>query len=275
MGTYRDIISMKIRGADNIAVEALRHLLKFSKVHGFGNSFRKEMKKLLETRPTAVVLHNALEVLEENTNEKTITELIQRIEKDRIKVANFGQHLIKNGYVVHTHCNSSEALGIIKKAARKKKFTVVADETRPRLQGLITVRELAGLKNLKVILIVDSAAGFAMTGASYPKADIVLVGADALRKEGLVNKIGTYMLALAAKENKIPFYAAASTMKLDRRDKIEIEERPASEVCKKLPKGKITIRNPAFDITPWRFVSGIITEKGILSPQKLTKLLER
>jgi len=101
--------------------------------------------------------------------------------------------------------------------------------------------------------------------------DLVVVGSDAVRKNGVVNKVGTSLLALAAKENKKPFYVVASTIKFDRRKKFVVEERPGSEVYKKI-KG-IKIRNPAFDITDWKFVSAVVMEKGILKPEKVKRML--
>jgi ribose 1,5-bisphosphate isomerase len=166
-----------------------------------------------------------------------------------------------------THCHSGEALSVIKQAWRQgKRFSVIATETEPLEQGIKTAKELAKLK-IPVTLITDSAMGYFISDAN-----VVIVGTDALRKEGAVNKTGTSLLALAAKENKKPFYVVANTLKLDKRKKITIEERPAKEVYKKL-KG-VKIRNPAFDLTSWKFVKAVITEKGILKSKEILRLLK-
>jgi methylthioribose-1-phosphate isomerase len=104
-----------------------------------------------------------------------------------------------------------------------------------------------------------------------PRTDLVLVGADALRREGVVNKIGTYMLALTAVAHRKPFYVAASSFKLDRRKKFVIEERPTTEIYHRL-KG-VRIRNPAFDLTPWPLVKAVITDKGIFKPREIVRIL--
>lgn len=277
MSLENDIKSLKIQGASNIALYSLRYLKKFSQSKGFGESFDKEARKLENARPTAVVLHNCIEIIrkekKENRKEK-IDFLIRKIKEDEKKIGFHGKKLIKSGFQVHTHCHSSEALEIIKTASDSGKFTVIADETRPRMQGLKTARELSKIKNLKVVLIVDSAAGFASSGNMGKKDDIILVGADAIRKEGLVNKIGTYMLALSAMQNKIPFYVASTTLKIDRRKSIEIEMRDPREIHNKIgKKDNFTVKNPAFDITPWNLIAGIVTEKGIMKSRKVLQMI--
>jgi len=172
--------------------------------------------------------------------------------------------LIKKNYVIMTHCHSGEALRVIK-LGKKKKISVIATETEPREQGVKTVKELRDMK-IPVILIVDSAVGYFM-----PQVDCVILGSDAIRREGNVNKIGSYNIALAAWQHKKPYYVVADTLKLDKRRKFEIEERPAHEVYRKL-KG-VKIRNPAFDITPWKFITRIITEKGVMTPGNILRLL--
>jgi eIF-2B alpha/beta/delta-like uncharacterized protein len=156
---------------------------------------------------------------------------------------------------------------MMKKAREeKKKFEVIVTETRPLYQGEKTAHDLSQV-GIPVIYVDDSAPGFFIKNV-----DMVLMGVDAIRKEGIVNKIGSYMISVLSKENKVPVYFAGELMKLDKRNKIIIEERNPEEIIdpKKLPGVKI--ENPAFDITPWKYVTGIITEKGILKSEKILKL---
>ena len=189
------------------------------------------------------------------------------------KIARNGSRLIKNNYKIMTHCHSGEALSVIKQAWKDgKRISVIATETDPLEQGVLTAKELAKLK-IPVTLITDNAVGFFM-----PQVDCVLIGSDAMRVRGNVNKIGTSLLACAAKSNKKPFYVAANLFKLDKRKKFVIEERSAKEVYKELVRpGKlkgVKIRNPAFDLTDWKFITAVVTEKGILKPSRVVRMLK-
>jgi len=264
--------NIEIQGSINIALASLDYLKNYSKKYGFGKGFDAECKKILRARPTAVPVFNVISELKKEKNEKKIDEIIEKIKFIEKKIPNIGEKIIKNGYVVHTHCHSSEVMAVIKEAAKKKKFTVVVDETRPKEQGIKTVKELSKIKNIKVILITDDAAGVALSPFIPPNDDVVIVGADCLRKEGVINKIGTYVLAVCAKENKVPFYVVASTLKLDKRKKFIIEKRPPSEIYRKI--GNVERLNYAFDITPWKYITGVITEKGIMKPNQILRMLK-
>lgn len=145
---------------------------------------------------------------------------------------------------------------------KSKIKNVIVTETRPKDQGVITAKQL--LKNkIKVSFIIDSAISDFIGGV-----DIVVVGADALRREGLVNKVGTHPLALVAKENKKPFYVITSSLTIDRRKKILMEHRPAAELHHSYLRGA-KIFNPAFDITPWKYVTAVVMEKGIMKPEAI------
>jgi ribose 1,5-bisphosphate isomerase len=268
----RDIKSVKVQGAKEIAIYALKFLKKFCKKNGFGLKFEVACYILEEARPTAVVLHNCLEILKKRKKMKTFDYLLNRLENSTKRLAKIGSKLIKNNFKIITHCHSGEALAVIKQAWKEgKKISVIATETDPLEQGVKTAKELSKLK-IPVTLITDNAAGFFMK-----EVDCAIVGADALRvfpPLGVVNKIGTLHLALAAKEFNKPFYVVANTLKIDRRKKFVIEERPAKEVYreilhKKEINKKIKIRNPAFDLTPYKFVTKIITEKGIKDPKEI------
>jgi translation initiation factor 2B subunit (eIF-2B alpha/beta/delta family) len=161
-------------------------------------------------------------------------------------------------------------MSLIKELAKQKKISVYACITEPLEQGLRTVKDLKKLK-IAVTLIGDNAAGLFMKDT-----DIVIVGADALRKEGVVNKIGTSLLAFAAHQNKKPFYVVANSWKIDKRKIFEIEERSPAEINKKLTyRIKDTIiRNPAFDITPWKFISYVVMENGMFRPSYILRKLK-
>jgi methylthioribose-1-phosphate isomerase len=192
-----------------------------------------------------------------------------------------GAELIRDGDTILHHCNTGAlatvdwgtALGVIFAAHEQgKKIHVLVDETRPRLQGaLLTAWELQQ-RGIPFDLIADNAAGhFMRTG----QVNIVLVGSDRTAANGdVANKIGTYKLAVVAKENGVPFYPVVPTSTIDlalaHGDLIPIEERDMDEVLTVLgqpiaPAG-ITARNPAFDVTPHRYVTGIVTEAGIVYP---------
>ncbi len=197
------------------------------------------------------------------------------------RMAAFGAELIRDGDTILHHCNTGAlatvdwgtALGVIRMAHEQgKRIHVLLDETRPRLQGArLSAWELKQL-GIPFEIIVDSAAGYFMRSG---RVNIVLVGSDRTAANGdVANKIGTYHLAVLAKENGIPFYPVVPTSTIDLSlksgDEIPIEERPADEV--RAPYGNplipddYPVRNPAFDVTPHRYVTGIITENGIAYP---------
>lgn len=198
-------------------------------------------------------------------------------EADR-RIGRFGADLIEHGFTVLTHCNAGAlatagygtALGVIKAAHEQgKRIQVFANETRPLLQGArLTAWELVEAQ-IPVTLITDSMAGYFM---SQGKIDCVIVGADRIAANGdVANKIGTYSVAVLAKENSVPFYVAAPTSTIDASLKsgaeIPIEERSPEEVTTlggmQVAAHGVGVANPAFDVTPHRYVTAIITEQGI------------
>jgi len=293
------IKKMVIRGAPAIGVAAAfgvaLGILKVKKKQDLRKEFRKIVLRLEKTRPTARNLFWAVEKMRKalrKAENLDLSELKERlveealaIEKKDIetnrKIGFFGKKLIRNKDSILTHCNAGElatagygtALGIIRAAYEEgKKIQIYVDETRPFLQGArLTCWELSRLR-IPFILITDNMAGWLM---QKKEISVVITGADRIARNGdTANKIGTYSLAVLANENKIPFYVAAplSTIDFDfaQGNEIPIEERAAQEVreingrCFTLPKVKV--RNPAFDVTPARFISAIITEKGIARP---------
>lgn len=260
--------SLEIQGAKEIAIESLKFLRSYAKKNGFGKDFDSVANKIEKTRPTAVVLHNCLEIVKKQRNVESISKLITKLNKATNEIAKRGSRLIKDGCCIMTHCHSGEASALIERAcAEGKRITVYVTETEPKHQGIKTALELSN-KGIQVFLIIDSAI------ESFIKnVDIVIVGSDAIRKEGVVNKIGTYPMAVVAKEHKKPFYVVGDTLKLDKRKKLIIEERPASEIYVEHMK-TLEVKNPAFDITPWRYIKRVITEKGILTPGNVLRMLK-
>ncbi len=298
-GCITAIREMAIRGAPAIGVAAAMGLalgsqsIKTEKYGTFKRRFLEMARQIKLARLTAANLRWAVEgmvkVVErmQGNNVEEIKEAIRKesqiiLERDieiNIKIGHNGLGLIPDGATILTHCNAGAlatagygtALGVIRAAYEAgKDIHVIADETRPLLQGMrLTAFELME-ENIPVTVIVDSAAGYLMRKKMI---DLVITGADRIASNGdTANKIGTYQLAVIAKENKIPFYVAAplSTFDLDLKngDLIPIEEREPGEVISFAghllgPEG-LDAFNPAFDITPARYISAIITEKGVL-----------
>jgi methylthioribose-1-phosphate isomerase len=295
------IKTMAIRGAPAIGIAAAMGLAlgALGITEKVFSSFYKELSVVCDTlkgsRPTAVNLRWALERMKrvcETNKEKGIEDIkgllvgeaLAILEEDieiNKKIGESGKDLISDGDTILTHCNAGAlatggygtALGVIRRAwEEKKNIAVVATETRPLLQGArLTVWELTR-EDIPVTLITDNMAGSLMQGGEI---DLVIVGADRIARNGdVANKIGTYTLAVLAKEHKLPFYVAAPlstfdwTIKTGR--KIPIEERAPEEVAalwgRRLTPEYIGVRNPAFDVTPHRYVSAIVTEQGIIRP---------
>lgn len=283
--TAEKISTMEIRGAGRIAKAAAVALrdyagsLKVDSMDEFTTRIENAAKLLVDTRPTAVSLPNAVRLTSRYTSEdmeEARAEIINNAEKfikqsdDALqKIGEIGARRIRDGDVIMTHCNSNAALSIITTAFEQgKNISVIATETRPRRQGLLTSKHLLD-HGIPTTLIVDSAARYCMK-----EVDTVIVGADAIAVNGaLVNKIGTSQLALAAHEARTNFLAAAETYKFSPNtilgEFIEIEERSIDEIIDKetlagLPK--LNVRNPAFDITPPEYIDLIITDVGAVPP---------
>ena len=286
--TAESIKNMEIRGAGRIARAAVEALADYARSLDVSDPavFRQEMKKaagiLIETRPTAVSLPNAvrsvIRALDEfesvEAAKKAVlsraTEFVQRSEHAVERIAEIGARHISDGDILLTHCNSEAALGCILEAHRQgKEIEVYATEVRPRGQGLITIRTL-NEAGIPTNYIVDSAVRHFIN-----EVDMVFVGADAIAVNGaVVNKIGTAQIALAAHEARTNFIVAAETYKFAPRtilgELIEIEERdPAEvlprEVAEELPY--VRVRNPAFDVTPADYIDLIVTEQGAIPPE--------
>lgn len=295
------IRKMVVRGAPAIGVSAAMGLaLGASQSVGTSaadleDDFLYMCKVMGETRPTAVNLFWSIDRMlavfnKEKTSTTDVEKLKARLVQEAIKIydddieanraiGRYGADLINDGSTVLTHCNAGAlatagdygtALGVIRGARDAgKRVAVIADETRPFLQGLrLTAWELAK-DGIPVTVITDNMAGHVMKSG---QVNTVVVGADRIAANGdAANKIGTYMVAVLANKHKIPFYVAAPISTLDLTlksgDEIPIEERDIKEVThirehQMAPDG-IEVQNPAFDVTPNELISAIITDKGI------------
>jgi methylthioribose-1-phosphate isomerase len=298
------IENMKLRGAPLIGVAAAYGLAltafnsKAKKKEDLMKEIEESAENLRKTRPTAVNLFWAINRIVKKAQEtswdakavaKAIIDEAQRMADEDVeinrKIGKYGSKLIDNGDVVLTHCNAGSlatvdygtALGVIRAAWNQdKQIKVIATETRPKLQGArLTAYELKR-DGIPVTLITDSMVGYVMSKQLVNK---VVVGADRIVRDAVINKIGTYNIAVLAREHGIPFYVAAPTSTMDlshTSDDAIIEERNPEEVThlrseRIAPKG-IKVINPAFDVTPMKYVSAIITETGVLSPEALKKL---
>ncbi|MFZ3129666.1 MAG: S-methyl-5-thioribose-1-phosphate isomerase [Desulfosporosinus sp.] len=302
--SYKDVAEaielMEVRGAPAIGAAAaygfvLGALEYQGNIEGLSGHMQVVQDRLEATRPTAVNLFWALRRMEDRLREcrevKDLAE-VRRIlieeadhiaEDDRrvnVLIGEYGNEIVPEKANILTHCNAGAlatveygtALGVIRKANETgKTIHVYADETRPLLQGArLTTMELLRDK-IPVTLIADNMAGYLM---QQGKVDLVIVGADRIAANGdTANKIGTYSLAVLAQAHAIPFYVAAPTSTIDLKvatgQEIPIEERPDKEMREcfgvQVAPAEVNVYNPAFDVTPAKYITGIITEKGIMA----------
>jgi methylthioribose-1-phosphate isomerase len=283
--TYQDVIhtikTLMVRGAPAIGVAAAFGM---ALAELAGEDLEKVAEEIKAARPTAVNLFWAVDrILEvKSAGRSALDEALLMFDEDiqtNKALGRNGAQVIDDGDTILTHCNAGAlacvdygtALGVIRAAVEEcKNISVVCDETRPVCQGArLSVFEMQE-EGIPVKLIVDSAAGRLMQEG---KIDKVIVGADRVARGGVANKIGSLMVALAAKRFNVPFYVAAPKSTFDEDISIfdvEIEERDPNEVlyygeCRVAPEGT-EVENPAFDIVPSDLITGIITEDGILDP---------
>jgi len=283
--TYQDVIhtikTLMVRGAPAIGVAAAFGM---ALAELAGEDLEKVAEEIKAARPTAVNLFWAVDrILEvKSAGRSALDEALLMFDEDiqtNKALGRNGAQVIDDGDTILTHCNAGAlacvdygtALGVIRAAVEEcKNISVVCDETRPVCQGArLSVFEMQE-EGIPVKLIVDSAAGRLMQEG---KIDKVIVGADRVARGGVANKIGSLMVALAAKRFNVPFYVAAPKSTFDEDISIfdvEIEERDPNEVlyygeCRVAPE-ETEVENPAFDIVPSDLITGIITEDGILDP---------
>lgn len=292
--TAKRIKLLEIQGARNVAIAALQAIEEASK--GFKAktkaSFITELSEaknvLFNSRETEPLMRNLIRQIiyniESSPSESTeelasevsqLSEMfLQKLELTKEKIAKVGSKRIFHHARVLTHCHSSTVTKMLHKAKLEgKTFEVVCTESRPVFQGRLTAKEMLDF-GIKTTMIVDSAVRNFMNDI-----DLVVVGADAITSEGnIINKIGTSMVALAAKEARTPFYVVSELLKFDpetvQGGYERIEERSQKEVWPDHPPGLI-IRNPAFDVTRREFIHGIICEEGIISPHSISELMHR
>ncbi len=295
------IRNMVVRGAPAIGISAAMGIALGASqsvgtsVADLEDDFQYICDLMSQTRPTAVNLFWAIERMRsafkryeastkdvQDLKDKLVNEAQLILQEDldaNRAIGRYGAELIQDGATVLTHCNAGAlatggdygtALGVIRGARDAgKRVAVIADETRPYLQGLrLTAWELAK-DNIPVTVITDNMAGHVM---KQGKIDAVVVGADRIAANGdAANKIGTYMVAVLAKEHDIPFYVAAPISTLDLSistgDQIPIEERDAREIThirdQQLAPEGVRVHNPAFDVTPHQLITAIITDRGV------------
>jgi methylthioribose-1-phosphate isomerase len=297
------IKTLQIRGAPLLGAAAA-----FGVALGAYNSTAKTLSELLsdletvgviikKQRPTAVNLFWATDRIlnmarayrgdVEGLRAAVIVEAQRIADEDAAQnyaIGKNGAALIEDGDTILTHCNAGEfaaveygtALGVIRAAwGQGKKIKVIADETRPLLQGArLTTFELKR-DGIPVTLITDNMAGYVMSKGLINK---VIVGADRIVQDAVFNKIGTYSVAILAYTHNIPFYVAAPKSTFDltcKADNIIIEERAPDEVthvgCQQTAPTDVNVMNPAFDATPLKYVTGIITESGIYNKEHFAK----
>ncbi len=256
-----DIKKVKIQGARNITKAAVKAYFIFPS--------KKTKQMLLASRPTEPMMGNVLDLAESGISKEKILEHFEESQKK----INFSTiKLIKNNDTIFTHCHSTNVINaLIYAKKREKKFKVYNTETRPLFQGRKTAKELKEA-GIKVTMFIDSAIALAIEKESKKDkiyANKIFLGADALTKNGIINKIGSKMVAELAHLHKIPLYIIADSWKFTKQ-KVPIEHRSLNEVWDKAPKN-IKIKNPAFEFVPKKYIEGIVSEFGILSYDQFLK----
>jgi ribose 1,5-bisphosphate isomerase len=285
---------IEIQGARNVAIAAVKAIedgVKGSKATSkeeFINELLDTRNILFNSRATEPLMRNSVRYLiheVESSSKESVKELVGvvskvaeqflgNLEQSKEQITSVGSRRIFHHSRILTHCHSSTVTSILRKAKLDgKSFDVVCTESRPVFQGRITAKETLDA-GIKTTMIVDSAVRHFMN-----QVDLVMVGADAITSEGnVINKIGTSMVALAAKEARTPFYVVSELLKFDpltiHGEYEKLEERSSKEVWEESPSGLI-IRNPAFDITRREFIHGIICEEGIISPHSINEVIHR
>jgi ribose 1,5-bisphosphate isomerase len=288
-----DIADMETRGAAAIAAavaDALATQAEASEAstpETLRAELREAARTLHDTRPTAVSLPNALRYVFRQMDGDTVeqvrrstvdaaSQLQAQLDRAQEDLGRVGANRLRDGDTVMFHCHSTDALACIEAAVDQgKELSAIVKETRPRNQGHITAAALRGM-DVPVTLVVDSAARRYLNDADH-----VVVGADSIAADGsVINKIGTSGLAVLARERGVPVMTAAQTIKLHPAtltgQTVEIEMREESEVIDEWTRadiGELTVLNPAFDVTPPRYVDAIVTERGQFPPESIVTLM--
>lgn len=289
-----DIKDLKVQGATNVAKVCLDGIRVFSDSYeGSGtDEFINEVKviawKLASARPTEPLARNlvrfvlshlssnqSIQQIQEVVLEDAIMTAYQMLEEAKKQIVQNGVELITDVDALLTHCHSSTVeniiIGINKKIPDLK---VYATETRPRMQGRITAKNLLSA-GIEVTMVVDSASSMFITSKEEPDVDAVIIGCDEVTQQGgAINKIGSLDIALACQYDGDPLYVATTLLKLDTFVKSEtprIEYRSAKEIWEHAPEG-LRIINPAFELVPPSLITGFITEAGVIVPTEIEKV---
>lgn len=288
--TVKNIKNLKIQGASAIALASLNCLknqlpageTKLNK--NLINHLKLAIDRLISARPTEPLTYNLLKFLRRKMDQrqtavelnKAVNQLLDTVKKNDEKIIATGAKLVKNNLKVFTHCHSSAAEKILMAAKNQgRKFSVYNTETRPLFQGRITARHLLENK-IPVTMVADSAAGFLISETSGQDLmmDLAILGADAVLPDGsVINKIGSFGIGLACHQAKVPLYIAVNLLKYDADGIIPIEIREASEIWPNKPK-MLNIINFAFDKIPAKFITGLITEFGIIKPSQVKSIVQ-
>ena len=290
--TAEKIRKLQVQGARNVAIAAVKAIQTQTEQTTAKNKiqFLCELKEaqtiFVASRETEPLMRNAIRWIisqaQVDNTEKIETlsqnvvananQFLKDLEDSKELIAEIGSKRIRDGSLVFTHCHSSTVTHLLAKAKKDgKNFKVICTETRPAYQGRITAKELIDL-GIETTFIVDSAARSFMGNV-----DVVIVGADAITSEGnVVNKIGSSSIAVLANEARVPFYVVSELLKFDPEtlhgECEKIEQRSSNEVWSEAPT-KLTVRNPAFDVTPNRYIHGLVCEEGIIAPQSVVEIV--
>jgi ribose 1,5-bisphosphate isomerase len=252
----RRIKAVKIQGATNVAKAALNAYYLIPT--------KNSKKILLSLRPTEPMLSHVLEL----ADKKRKSEILAHFSVSQEKINKLVFPLIKENSRIFTHCHSTNVVrALIYAKNHGKKFKVYNTETRPLYQGRLTAKELSDA-GIKVTNFVDSAANIAIK-----QVDMVFLGADALLKNQVINKVGSGMIAQLAFDNNVPLYIVADSWKYSHKN-VKIEQRNFREVWDP-KKNPIHIKNPAFEAIPVKFIKAIVSELGIMPYNKFLKIVEK
>jgi ribose 1,5-bisphosphate isomerase len=292
--TAEKIRKLQVQGARNVAIAAVKAIqtqaeqTKAKTKTQFLSELKEAQTIFTASRETEPLMRNAISwiiIQAQTSNSEKVEALSQNVianasqflkdlEDSKEQIAEIGAKRIRDNSVVFTHCHSSTVTRLLAKAkADGKNFKVICTETRPAFQGRITAKELVDL-GIETTFVVDSAARNFMG-----EVDVVIVGADAITSEGnVVNKIGSSGIAVLAHEARVPFYVVSELLKFDpttlQGECEKIEQRNPIEIWCEAPQ-KLTVRNPAFDVTPSRYIHGIICEEGVITPHSIVEVMRR
>lgn len=294
----KDLLSVHIQGATQVAqttLQALSHYIKSQKIPTSKADWKSLVdiqEDLANLRPTEPLARNisrwficelkkqAVDLNKSSWNrrvEQLVLKLENYLNQAESKLSKAGVSVLASKKIIFTHCHSSLAENILVTAYRSgKRFKVYHAETRPLFQGHITDKNLRRSK-IPCVMVADSAAAWLVSNHSGDdvKINLVLLGADSIARDGSVlNKIGSFGIALAAYDSKIPVYIASTLLKVDIKGESKIELRPQQELWPHAPHGTKII-NYAFDKVPAKYITGIICEFGIIKPNQVVKLVKQ